>query len=91
MQLELGKAPKQLGTERESQRNLKQLQFNSFTLQMRTLRLKKLMIWQSHLARRSQNQDKNSGFLSPAPELGQDLIKSNTRATKVVVPIRIGN
>lgn len=56
---------------------------------MRKIRLKKLMICQSHLARRSWSWDKNSGFLSPAPELGEYLIKSNIYATEVVALIRI--
>lgn len=47
------------------------------------------MVCQSHLARRSSSWGKNSGFPSPAPELGGYLIKSNAYATNAVALMRI--
>lgn len=88
MQFELGKAPKQLCTEPESQRNLKQLHFHFTNEKTEAQEVNNLAKSPGKKVR-----ELGQGFRLPVSisRIEQYLIKSNTCATELVVLIRIGN
>lgn len=91
MKLGLGQGPEQLG-----HRSSKPGELQTITLQLLHLTNEKKQAQEvndlpTHLAKRSQSWDKNSGVPPPAPESGQYLTKSNAWTTKAVLLIMIGN